>query len=109
MEKEEHRQRVLNFVRQEKKAALQQGDIAKVSDLNKIIAVIESGGGILKHENPYTKFTQGCILKGVENKKNLTLGEIQDRMRECAQQWKKLPEKEKKRFSSGQLEVVNLP
>jgi hypothetical protein len=107
--KEKTRQEVLNFVREERKKAMQTGDVAKFVDLNKIEAVIKTGGGILKQENPYNNFAQACLLKAAEEKKSLTLGEIQERMRECAAQWKALPEKEKKRFSSGRLEVVNLP
>lgn len=106
--KERTRQEILNFVREEKKAAQSQGDIPKLIDLNKIEAVINTGGGILKHENPYNNFTQSCILKAAEGKK-LTLGEVQKQMRECADQWKKLTEKEKERFKTGRFEVVNLP
>jgi hypothetical protein len=109
VEKEQNRQEVLRFVKKEKKDALRKGDIAKAADLNKIAGVIESGGGILKHENPYVVFTQECIAQRPDPKKPLTLGETQRLMKTCAQKWNKMDEKEKKRFSSGRLEAVNLP
>jgi len=97
----------LNLVREEQKKARGQGDIQKQIDLNKIQRVIETGGGIFKRQNPYINFTQACMLK--ESTEKLTLGQVQERMKQCGEQWRKLSEEEKKRFKTGRFEVANLP
>lgn len=106
--RERTRQEILNLVREEQKKARERGDIEKQVELNKITSVIETGGGILKRENPYVNFTQSCMLAETPSKP-LTLGDVQTKMKECADKWKHLSEEEKKRFSKGRFEVVNLP
>lgn len=106
--RENTRQEILNLVREEQKKARERGDIPKQIELNKIQRVIETGGGIFKRENPYTNFTQSCILSEAPSKP-LTLGQVQEKMKACAEKWTKLSEEEKKRFRKGRHEVVNLP
>jgi len=105
--RERTRQEILNLVREEQKKARERGDIPTQIELNKITKVIETGGGIFKRQNPYVNFTQACMLK--ETSEKLTLGQVQERMKQCSQEWKKLSEEEKKRFRTGKFEVVNLP
>lgn len=106
--RERTRQEILNVVREEHKKARERGDIQKQIELNKITKVIETGGGIFKKQNPYVNFTQSCMLS-TSTSKPLTLGQVQAKMKACADKWKKLSEEEKKRFRKGQFEVVNLP
>jgi len=108
--RERTRQEILNLVREEQKKARGQGDIGKQIELNKIEKVIETGGGIFKRQNPYVNFTQSCMLTESEARASpLTLGQVQQKMKECADKWKQLSEEEKKRFKTGRFEVVNLP
>jgi hypothetical protein len=106
--RENTRQEILNLVREKQKRARERGDIQKQIELNKIEKVIETGGGILKRENPYVNFTQSCMLSEAPSKP-LTLGQVQEKMKECAAKWKQLSEEEKKRLGKGRYEVVNLP
>jgi len=105
--RERTRQEILNLVREEQKKARERGDIQRQIELNKITKVIETGGGIFKRQNPYVNFTQACMLK--QSTEKLTLGQVQERMKQCGEQWKRLSEEEKKRFKTGTYEVVNLP
>lgn len=106
--REQTRQKILGLIKEEKKTATEKGDIQTIIELNKMEKVIETGGGIFKRENPYINFMQPCLLDGA-GEKSLSLGEVQKKMKACAEKWTKLSEEEKKRLGKGRYEVVNLP
>lgn len=100
--------RLKELLNKERKEAQAKGDAATTAEINKVQRLLESGGGILRRENPYLNFTRHCILH--LEKKPETLGDIQRAMKNCAGEWSKLTDEEKKRFErKATYELYNLP
>jgi shikimate kinase len=97
---------IKDIVDKKKKESLSKGELEKVSDLTKVDVLLSTGGGIMRRINPYIIFTKKCILS---KEKPKTLGRAQLNLKKCAEEWNKLSDEEKKKFSEEGYEIYNLP
>lgn len=106
------KEEILTELEKEKKEALIKQDIEKLTELNKLIGLLRTEGGIVKRPNPYSEFFSQCITKKLEEsgKEKHELGEVQRFVSECGKEWNSLSEEEKEKYrKKGVLDIINLP
>jgi hypothetical protein len=90
----------------EREKALEARDFDYVAELNKVGALLETGGGIIKKPSAYVAYVSDCMVRQA---KGGTQAQTRLNFRTCALKWKEMPDAEKKRWEKPGLEVVNLP
>lgn len=95
---------LLTVIRSEREKALKEGDEEYLVELQNAAKLIQRGCWRVKRANPYTLFMSECVK---EKKANGSLKSVQEAFKECAMEWKKLPEEKKIEYKTlaGQLEV----
>ncbi len=73
--------------------ALEEGNYALASELQRAKKLVERGCWSIRNDNPYLYFMAQCLLG-----KGGTLKDTQEAMKKCGEEWKKLPENEKAKY-----------
>jgi len=83
---------LLDTLRSELDKAVETGDDAYMVELQKARKLVNKGCWTVRTANPYIEFMQHCML----GKSNGTLESTQQAMKQCAEEWRNLPEDQKK-------------
>ncbi|MEM2191267.1 MAG: HMG-box domain-containing protein [Archaeoglobaceae archaeon] len=96
---------LLKVIDEETEKAIKENDMNYLTDLQNAKKLILRGAWKTRKANPYLLFTQQCMLSNKPQRK-LTLKEVQELMKECAEKWRQLPESEKKKYKVLAGEVM---
>jgi len=96
------KQVIIDKINEEIQKAIKAGEDEKISEFARAKKLIQKGCWTVRKKNPYIEFMSRC-MKGSGG----TLEETQKAMQRCALKWKNLPEEERKKFETRELDIYD--
>ena len=99
------KKKLLHFIDEETKKALERKDMEHVSSLQEAKRLISRGAVKIRKANRYVKFMAECIVD--QNVKGGSIEDTHEAMQKCSLKWNKLSEEEKKKWKLGEFDVYD--